>query len=102
MANREADIQAAIRDLDSGVFTSQRQAAKAYNIPRSSLRHRLDGRQPAAIAHHQEQRLTPEQEEFLVKWILDEDSRANPPTYSRTREIALRVLRINSDDAPLS
>jgi len=62
MADRELLIQSAIADLDAGIFTSQRQACRAYNIPESTLRGRRAGQQRHAIAHQQQQRLTPEQE----------------------------------------
>jgi hypothetical protein len=45
--------------------------------------------------------LTPEQEEFLVEWILDEDLRAQPPSHNRVREMATRILRMTGDNAPL-
>jgi hypothetical protein len=38
MANQEVSIAAAINDLSIGVYTSHRKAAKAYNIPESTLR----------------------------------------------------------------
>ncbi|KAF2277128.1 uncharacterized protein EI97DRAFT_351311, partial [Westerdykella ornata] len=56
---------------------SQRKAASSYGIPESTLRGRLRGQQPHATAHQNQQRLTPEQEAFLVDWILDEDSHTN-------------------------
>jgi hypothetical protein len=37
MDTREHAIQSAIRDLESGVFPSKTAAAKAYNIPRTTL-----------------------------------------------------------------
>ncbi|KAH6612997.1 hypothetical protein C7974DRAFT_290663, partial [Boeremia exigua] len=49
MDAREAAIQSAICDLNSGVSTSQRKAARAYGVTRSSLQERLKGRQPNAI-----------------------------------------------------
>ncbi|UPX14071.1 uncharacterized protein EKO05_0004563 [Ascochyta rabiei] len=101
MDPREVAIQSAIADLNSGVFTSQRQAAKAYGVPRSTIQERLSGRQPNAIAHHQQQRLTPEQEQFLVNWILEEDSRAQPPSHPRVREMATLILHMNGDYEPL-
>ncbi|XPS75829.1 hypothetical protein M3J07_007895 [Ascochyta lentis] len=101
MDAREAAIQLAIHDLNSGVFTSQRKAAKAYGVPRSSLQERLKGRQPNAIAHHQQQQLTQEQERFLVEWILEEDLRAQPPSHPRVREMASQILQMNRDHAPL-
>ncbi|XPS99888.1 hypothetical protein M3J09_009056 [Ascochyta lentis] len=41
MDTREVAIQSAIADLNAGVFKSQRQAARAYGIPKSSLQSRL-------------------------------------------------------------
>jgi hypothetical protein len=101
MASREDVIQSAIADLNAGGYKSQRAACEAYNIPRSTLRHRMAGSLPHATAHQQQQRLTPEQEEFLVNWIIDEDTRAQPPSHARVREMALRILQMNGDQSPL-
>ena len=76
MDPKEFAIQSAIADYNSGVFTSLRKAAEQYGIAESTLRGRRRGQQPHAIAHQQQQRLTLEQETFLVDWILDKDSRA--------------------------
>lgn len=101
MDTRELALQSAIDDLRAGVFTSQRKAAKAHGVPRSTLQERINGRQPSAIAHSSQQRLTPEQEAFLVDWILDEDSYAQPPSRPRVREMATRILHMNGDYEPL-
>ncbi|OWY49386.1 CENP-B protein [Alternaria alternata] len=101
MDARELALQSAIADLTSGVYTSQRKAAQAWGVPRSTLQERLNRRQPNAIAHSNQQRLTPEQERLLADWILQEDSRAQPPSRSRVREIATQILRMNGDNKPL-
>lgn len=101
MADREHRIQSAIADYHAGVYKSQRQASEAYGISRTTLQGRLAGQESHAIAHQQQQRLTPEQEDFLVQWILDEDLRAQPPSHNRVREMATRILHMNGDDAPL-
>ena len=101
MDTREAAIQAAIRDIDAGVFLSQRAAAKAYSIPQSTISTRIHGRQSNQASHVYQQRLTPEQEEFLVQWILEEDARAFPPSHARAREMANRILRMNGDHRPV-
>ncbi|USP78609.1 hypothetical protein yc1106_05883 [Curvularia clavata] len=101
MDPKELAIQNAIADLNSGIFTSRRKAAKWYGISKSTIRGRQQGQQPHATAHQQQQRLTPEQETFLVDWILDEDSRAQPPSHLRVREMATRILHMNSDYEPL-
>jgi hypothetical protein len=51
MANQEVSIAAAINDLSTGVYTSRRKAAKAYNIPKSTLRNRINGATNYAISH---------------------------------------------------
>ena len=101
MDPHEEALRGAIRDLESGVFTSQRAAARAWDVPRSSLRRRLQGSVPHAIAHQQQQRLTPEQEAFIVDWILEEDTRCLPPSHARVREMATRILRLGGDHEPL-
>jgi hypothetical protein len=101
MDSREHTIDCAVRDLRDGVFSSLRAAAVAYGIPRSTLQHRVRGRKPRATAHTNQQRLTPEQEAILVGWILMEDARAHPPTHPRVREMATRILVMNSDQRPL-
>ena len=101
MDNREAAFQAAISDLNAGVFSSQRAAAKAYNIPRATLSARIRGSQNSQNSHVYQQRLTPQQEEFLVQWILEEDARAFPPSHARAREMANRILRMNGDENPV-
>jgi hypothetical protein len=66
MDPKESAIQSAIANYNSGVFTSLRKAAEWYRIAESTLQGRRRGQQPHAIAHQQQQRLTPEQEAFLV------------------------------------
>ncbi|KAK7182772.1 hypothetical protein PSPO01_11111 [Paraphaeosphaeria sporulosa] len=101
MDARELAIQSAINGLNSGLYSSQRAAAKAYGIPLSTLHGRLRGATTSALSHQHQQRLTPLQEDFLVEWILEEDARACPPSHARTREMATRILRMNGDTQPL-
>jgi hypothetical protein len=101
MANQEVFIAAAINDLSTGVYTSRRKAAKAYNIPESTLRDRMNGAKNHAISHQHQQRLSPQQEEFLADWILEEGARGYPPSIPRVQEMASRILRMNGDDNPI-
>ena len=66
MDPRENAIHSAIRDLESGVFPSKTAAAKAYNIPQTTLVSRLKDCTNACTDHQDQQRLTPLQEEFLA------------------------------------
>jgi hypothetical protein len=101
MDQRESMLQSALADLESGKYTSIRQAAKAYNIPRSTLANRQHGKPPRNVAHEQQQRLTPAQEEFLTEWILEQDLQGYTPSHTRIREMAARILRMNGDVEPL-
>jgi hypothetical protein len=51
MNTREHAIQSAIKDLESGIFSSKSAAAKAYNIPRTTLVSRLKGCTNARANH---------------------------------------------------
>lgn len=101
MNSRETAIQQAIQDLSTGIHTSQNAAAKAYGIPRTTLQDRLKGAKDTTTSHQHQQRLTPDQEVFLVEWILEEDARAYPPSHARAREMANRILRMNGDQNPV-
>jgi hypothetical protein len=101
MNPRENAIHQAINDFKSGVLSSQNAAADAYGVARSTLQERLKGRKNARESHAHQQRLTPEQEDFLVEWILEEDQRGYPPSHPRARQMAVRVLRMNGDTNPL-
>jgi hypothetical protein len=59
MDPREQAIQLAISDYDAGIYPSKRAAAKAYNVPESTLRNRLNGAINSATSHQHQQRLTP-------------------------------------------
>ena len=101
MDAREFAIQSAISDFNAGVYSSQRAAAKAYGIPQSTLSTRVNGVQNRRVSHQHRQRLTPQQGDFLVDWILEEDARSCPPSHARAREMANRILRMNGDDQPV-
>jgi hypothetical protein len=101
MDARELAINSAIAAFNAGVYPSLRKAAKALGVLRSTLQDRINGRQSHATAHLYQQRLTPEQEAFLVEWILNKDSRAQPLSHLCVQEMATRILCINGDTQPL-
>ncbi|KAI0992357.1 hypothetical protein K3495_g15829 [Podosphaera aphanis] len=91
----------AIADYKSGKYKSQRAAAKQCPIPFSTFRDRLHGVPDRSARNQNQQRLSPEQERFIVEWILEENARAWPPSYLRVREMATRILEANGDRNPL-
>ena len=97
---KENAIQSAIADLNSGNFKAQRAAARAYKVSLSTLHGRIHGSTKFIDSHQHLQRLTPEQENYLVQWILEMGSKACPPSLIRTREMATLILRSNGDQNP--
>src|SRR3978361_1339368 len=103
MRVNEVAVQQAIRALLTRDFTSIRAAAKHYNIAESTLRGRIHGRHsPNPLSHERLQRLSNNQEELLVDWILEEDARGFPLSHARVREMANKILEFNSDSKPVS
>lgn len=101
MDSRETAIELAIQALDTKEIATVAAAAREYGIPRTTLASRLQGHQTQQTSHQHQQRLTPAQEEFLADWILEEDAHGAPPSHTRAREMAIQVLRMNGDTAPL-
>ena len=71
---REAQIQRALKALESGKYTTLGEAAIAFKVPKSTLGHRRTGRQTRRKAHEKEQLLSAATEEAIVKWILKLDN----------------------------
>ena len=70
---REAQIQHALKALESGKYASLGEAAIAFNVPKSTLGHRRMGHRTRRKAHEKEQLLSAAAEEAIVKWILKLD-----------------------------
>jgi hypothetical protein len=52
-------------------------------------------------AHQYRKRLSTRQEEFLVEWILEQETQGFPPSHARTCEMASRIIRMNGDTQEL-
>lgn len=67
MDTRSDNISKALADYDNGLFKSIRAAAKAYQLPKSTLQGRFDGRETRLAAHEAQKRLTSIQEDILTE-----------------------------------
>lgn len=100
MANRDNMIQFAVEALENREFNSVAAAARAFNVPRSTLRDRIDGRTNRRESHQHEQRLTARQEEMLANWIIEQDFQGLSPTHARVRQMAARITEADGDPNP--
>src|SRR5205823_10078038 len=90
--SKEARIVLAIQAIQSNAQLSMRSAAKIYDIPESTLRDRLRGRPARRDSKPNSRKLTESEEEALIKYILELDSRAFPPRPSSIKDMANRLL----------
>jgi hypothetical protein len=75
LGSKEGRIALAINAYRSGYFTSIRSAAVSYDIPRSTLQARLQGRAPRHEKRSANLKLTDTEELVLVQWILSMSDR---------------------------
>jgi hypothetical protein len=92
LRSNEADIQLSISALERKQISSVRAAAQTYNAPRTTLRRRRAGKPARRDCQPNSKKLTQVEEEVIVSYILDLDSRGFAPTYAAVRDMADRLL----------
>ncbi|VBB84317.1 Putative protein of unknown function [Podospora comata] len=95
----EEDVKNAQEDIAAGI--SQRKASNKHGIPRSTLKHRIDGTLPRNLAHENQQRLSHGQEDLIVQWILRQESLGYAPTHANVKALAASLLAEQGDPNPL-
>ena len=88
----EARIILAIEAIRTSRKLSRRAAAKIYDVPESTLRHRINGRTPKADSRPATQNLAEIEEDVIVQYILDLDLRGFPPSIEDVRAMADYIL----------
>lgn len=67
---------------------SIRRAAKIYEVPESSVRRRMAGKTSKADTHHGQLNLTAAEEEAIIRYVIDLDSRGFSPRRCDVRDMA--------------
>jgi hypothetical protein len=98
---RDAQLPEALDAVASGNYTSIRAVAADFGVPRSTLQDQLHHPTTPSLGTEHLQRLSFREERWLAQWILEEGYRGYPPSHSRTREIATRILRSRGDSTVL-
>jgi Tc5 transposase DNA-binding domain len=84
-------VQAALTDLTEGKYPSLRAAAAAYSLNYTTLANRRRNGLNRCQSHLNQQILSPEQEDRLVRWILDLERQGHAPTHRQVREMAQKI-----------
>ena len=90
--SREADMYLTISALNAKQIQTERCAAKTINISRATLHRRRAGCPAQRDCQPNSKKLTKLEEEVIVDYILNLDSRGFAPTYAAVRDIANKLL----------
>lgn len=98
-------MQEAIEALKSGCSNSIYAAADKFNIPYSTLKHRVNGCVSQEESHESYQSLFPASEAELARWIMQPTIAGYSPSHRTVYEMAELIRErqsgINSNTAPL-
>ena len=88
----EANIHLAISALQQNQFQSEAVAAQTFNVSRDTLHRRRAGKPARRDCQPNSKKLTQLEEEVIVNYILDLDTRGFSPTYAAVRDMANKLL----------
>ena len=89
---QEGRVLLAISSLRKKEITNIREAARLYDVPRTTLQRRLNGSTNRAEKQANGLKLTKEEEESLVQWILSMDQHGAAPRLSHIQDMANILL----------
>jgi hypothetical protein len=95
------NVQDALHDVVTKKYRSIRKSTSAHDIGKSTVAFRLHGRIPRAQSHSSLMRVTPAQEEVLVKWLEDLQRQVLPLNHGTLGELVVQLLHENDDFKPL-
>lgn len=89
---QEGRVLLAISSLKKKEISNIREAARLYDVPRTTLQRRLNGTINRAEKQANCLKLTKEEEESLIRWILSLDQRGAAPRPSHVQDMANILL----------
>jgi helix-turn-helix, Psq domain/Tc5 transposase DNA-binding domain len=98
LAQKEGRIALAIQAFKQGHISSLRAAAKAYDVPETTLRDRVKGIPARRDVVPNNRKLTTTEESTLIKLILSMDQRGLAPTKDTVHQMANLLLQKRSQD----
>ena len=97
-AQQEGRIELALQAYNKGQFRSLRRAADAFNVHYRTLTRRYNGTLSRADTRSSSQKLTTTEEETIVRYILDLDSRGFAPRLCEVADMADKLLAIRGGE----
>jgi hypothetical protein len=97
-SNQEGRIQLALSAYNSQQFRSLRRAAKAFEVPLTTLSRRRKGVTHRPETRHAQHKLTATEEQTIVRYILDLDSRGFAPRLCEVADMADKLLGVRGSE----
>jgi hypothetical protein len=94
--SNKADIQLAISAINATQIIYVRRTASTFNVPESTLRDRRARKPARRDCQPNSRKLTLCEEEVIIRYILNLDTRRFAPTYAAIRDIANKLLAVRS------
>jgi hypothetical protein len=91
-SSHEADIYLAISAINQRQVLTERSAAQTYEVSRTTLQRRRAGIRARRDCQPNTKKLTQQEEEVIVSYILDLDRRGFAPAYAAVRDMADKLL----------
>lgn len=92
--SQEGNMTLALRALRRDPNLRLREAARIYNVPRTTLRRRQNNVKPHHETTTKSRKLLDLEEEAIIQYIIDLDSRAFSPRLSGVEDMANRLLAL--------
>nr|XP_003188798.1 hypothetical protein ANI_1_1432084 [Aspergillus niger CBS 513.88] len=102
LVEQEGRLCLAVESIQKGHTKSIREAARVFQVPRSTLQDRLNGLKFRKDTRANSHKLTSIEEESLEKWIISLDQRGAPPKHSQVREMANLLLQKRGQNTTIS
>ncbi|KAJ5256612.1 hypothetical protein N7478_012716 [Penicillium angulare] len=93
LVEQEGRLLLAIQAIKDGKYVSAAAAARSFQLPVSTLKARLNGRQSCAEQRHSRHIFSEIEEESIENWLLSLDSRGAALNLSMLRDMANILLR---------
>ena len=100
LSSNESQLFLAIQAIQRDPKLSIRKASRIYNVPRTTLQHRMNNKQSRRDSTTNSRKLTDLEESTIIQYILDLDSRGFPPRLAGVEDMANRLLR-DRDASPV-
>ena len=99
---QEGRILLAIREIQSGTTASICEITERFQVPKTTLLHRISGQQFRADTRPNGHKMTETEEDSLTQWILSMDARGAAPWPATVREMANLLLAKRGSATALS